>query len=145
MSDDAPDLLDPNGEELSELLTQWDEAKREAASWTAKEVALRKQIFDGLFPAPVPGQGNKVRLPFKMALIGDYRLNYRVDEAGMMATRPLIDPAVFDSVIGFRPSVRDAKFRELDSEVQRPFTGFITVTAGTPGLELKPADKVRWK
>lgn len=144
MSDETL-LIDPNSQELSDLLGQWHEAKEQAGSWDAKEKALRLRIFGGLFPNPIPGARNRVRLPFNMALIGDYRLNYKVDEAGMTASRSIIDPAVFESVISFRPSVRDVAFRELDADTQRPFTVFITVSPGTPGIELKPADKVRWK
>ena len=119
--------------------------KAQVDEWTAKEVALRLQIFGGLFPTPVPGAGNKVRIPYDMALIGTYRLNYRVDEAAMSQSRSLIDPATFESVISFRPNVRDAAFRDLPDDERNLFTPFITVSPGTPGIEIKPASKVRWK
>ncbi len=143
MSDFPP--IDPNSEELSDLLTQWHAAKAEVESANAKEIALRLRIFGGLFPEPLPGQQNKVRLPFNMALIGDYRLNYKVDDAVMQASRPLIDPADFEAVISFKAGVRAAAFRDLPDERRHLFTPFITVSPGTPGIELKPADKVRWK
>lgn len=142
---DEPDVLDPNGEELNNLLTQWHEAKQQADHFNALENSLRRRIFNGLFPNPSPNKTNKVRLPHDMALIGDYRLNYKIDDPAMQASRTLIDPALFDEVITFRPSVRDAAFRELTSEQRQPFTNFITVTPGTPGIELKPATSVRWK
>jgi hypothetical protein len=136
--------IDPNSDELSDLLAKWHEAKQQADQWKTTENMLRLKIFGGLFPNPEPGPKNKVRLPFNMALIGDYRINYTIDQPAMLASRSLIEPATFEEVISWTPKVREAKFRDLDPEVRRPFTTFITAAPGTPGIELKPADKVRW-
>lgn len=144
--------IDPTSQELSDLLSSWDEAKKQLDHWKTRENMLRLQIFGGLFDDPVPGKGNKVRLPYDMALVADYRINYTIDQAAMDASRSvinpdgsrLIEPAVFDSVISFRPSVKDAAFRDLDDDTRRPFTVFITAAPGTPGIEIKPANKVRW-
>lgn len=138
------DLIDPNSTEFSDLLSQWYEAQEQLSAIKAREMMLRKQIFDSQFPDPVPGKGNKVRLPHNMGLIGDYKLNYKIDQPVMLATKASIDPILFDDVISFSPSVRDAKFREMTDEQRRPFTGFITVSPGAPALEIKPADKIRW-
>lgn len=137
--------IDPMSDELSELLNEWHAAKAQANEWAAKETALRLRIFGGLFPTPVPGAGNKVKIPYNMALIGTYRLNYRVDEAAMSQSRSLIEPATFEEVITFKPSVRDGAFRALPDADRNLFVPFVTVSPGTPGIELKPADKVRWK
>ena len=141
MSDDAPVTLTT---EYTDMLTEWFEVQKQLAPLKAREMALRRNLFETAFPSPVPGKGNKARLPHGMGLIGNYTLNYTVDQPAMFATRPDIDPVVFDEVISFSPSVRDAAFRKLADDIRRPFTGFITVKPGSPSLEIKPADKIRW-
>lgn len=141
MSDDLSPTLT---EEYSASLTEWFEVQRLIAPLKAREMALRKHLFETAFPNPVPGAGNKAHLPHGMGLIGTYKLAYTIDQPAMFATRPSIDPVVFEDVISFSPSVRDAAFRKLADDIRRPFTGFITVKPGAPSLEIKPADKIRW-
>lgn len=138
-------MMDPASPEFSLLLEKWHEAEANAAHWKEEENALRIKIFGEAFgDEPKAGKDNKIRLPYDMALIGDYRINYTIDQAALDTSRQLIDPAVFDSVISYRPSVKAAAFRDLDDDTRRPFTNFITAAPGTPGLEIKPASKVRW-
>ncbi len=138
-------MIDPASQEFSDLLAAWHHAEEQANHWKTQENMLRNQIFAGAFgDEPKPGKDNKVRLPYDMALIGDYRINYTIDQAAMEASKSLIDPAVFDEVISYRASVKAAAFRDLDDDTRRPFTVFITAAPGTPGLEIKPANKVRW-
>lgn len=128
---------------INDLLTEWADAKRNADAWTVREKALRNEIFTLAFPTPIPGT-NKVRIDFGMALIGDYRINYQIDKAAMEASRGFIPGEVFDSVINFRPEVRDGAWRKLSDENKKLFGPFITEKPGTPGLEVKPQNKVRW-
>jgi len=141
MSDDLPITLT---QEYTDMLTDWFEVQKQLAPLKAREMALRKQLFENAFPSPVPGANNKARLPHGMGLIGTYKLSYTIDQPAMFATRSDIDPVVFDEVISFTPSVRDSAFRKLADDIRRPFTGFITVKPGAPSLEIKPADKIRW-
>lgn len=140
----SSDILVTMTDAYTNLLNEWFEVQKEIAPLKAREMALRKQLFDTAFPEPVPGAGNKARLPFNMGLVGTYKLSYTIDQPAMFATRPSIAPEVFEEVISFTPGVRDAKFRDLDDDTRRPFTGFITVKPGAPSLEIKPADKIRW-
>lgn len=125
------------------LLDEWYEAKQNAEQWAQKEVALRKQIFAEAFPSPDVGT-NKVKLPHGMALIGTYRMNYRIDQAALEESRSLIPAETLEAVINYRPEIRDGKFRALSDEEQLLFAPFVTITPGTPGLEIKSAKKVRW-
>lgn len=128
---------------LEAKLTAWHEAKTAADHWTARERTLRAEIFQAAFPKPVYGT-NKIKLPHDMALVGDFRINYKIDRAGLEAASPLIPAETLDAVINYRPEVRDGAWRKLTGEERKLFAPFITETPGTPGLEIKPANKVRW-
>ena len=128
---------------LDKLLTQWHEAVQQADHWKIKEMALRKQIFDGMFIDPKVGT-NKIKIAHGMALIGDYRINYKIDKPALEASRGFIPANILDDIISYRPEVRDGAWRKLDDEGKKLFGGVITETPGSPGLELKPQNKVRW-
>ncbi|QJD54376.1 hypothetical protein [Aminobacter phage Erebus] len=129
--------------ELDRLLTEWHAAVQNANHWTAKEMELRKQIFNGMFINPVVGT-NKVKIAHGMALIGDYRMNYKIDKAVMEESRGFIPVHLLEAVISYRPEVKAGGWKKLSDEEKKHFGAFITETPGSPGLELKPANKVRW-
>jgi hypothetical protein len=129
--------------DISPLIDEWYTAKQNAEQWALKEVELRKQIFAEAFPDPDVG-ANKVKLPHGMALVGTYRLNYRIDQAALEESKFLIPPETFEAVVHYRPEIRDGKFRALTDDERLLFTPFLTISAGTPGLEIKSAKKVRW-
>lgn len=129
--------------DLTPLLDQWFEAKQNSEQWALKEVTLRKQIFAEAFPSPDVGS-NKIKLPHGMALVGTYRLNYRIDQAALEESKSLIPAETFESVVGYRPEIRDGRFRALSEEEQLLFAPFVTITPGLPGIEIKSAKKVRW-
>lgn len=128
-----------------ELITEWIEAARQFDYWQRREKELRVQVFGLAFPTPTYGT-NKIKISHGMALIGDYRMNYRID-------RPLLQAAqeeagmrpVLEKVITYRPEVRAAEFRKLDPAELLLVGPMITETPSpSPGLELKPQNKVRW-
>lgn len=133
------------GKLSDDLITEWQEATKLSDYWQQREKELRVQIFNLAFANPEPGT-NKVRISHGMALIGDYRMNYRID-------RPLLEEArkdrndrlVLDRVISYRPEVRPGEFRKLSPEEHKTVGQIITETPSpSPGLELKPQNKVRW-
>lgn len=130
-------------EEFNTKLDAWHNARQQAEYWKNQEAMLRVAIFGEAFPKPEIGT-NKVRIAHDMALIGDHRINYRIDQPGLEATRPEIPAALFDSVISYSPKVKDGAYRKLSPADLAIFAHFITETPGTPGLEIKPASKVRW-
>lgn len=139
MTEENP--LDLNA--LDVLLTDWHEAEKQKNYWVEKERILRQQIFERAFAQPKIGT-NKVRISHGMALIGDYRINYRIDQAALEASRGFIPPETFDAVVNYRPEIRNSAYRKLEPKTQLLFSPFVTETPGTPGLEIKPANKVRW-
>lgn len=127
------------------LVTEWQEAAKQSDYWQQREKELRVQLFKLGFPKPEYGT-NKIRISHGMALIGDYRMNYRID-------RPLLESAssepslrpLLDRVVAYRPEVRPGEFRKLTKPELLQVAAIITETPSpTPGLELKPQNKVRW-
>ena len=133
--------MKPKTVALTELLTEWHEAVAKSEEWATKEKALRVQIFAVAFPEPTIGK-NKIHLPHDMALIGDYRMNYRIDRAGLEAAA--VPSELLESVVNYRPEIRAGAWRELSDQDRLLFADFVTETPGTPGLEIKHKSKVRW-
>jgi len=138
---------------INELLDEWFPIAKQLDDLAMKEKELRNLIFARAFPSPVSGT-NKVKIDHGMALIGDYRINYKIDQPAMEATLselrstpgPHFDAqvALIENLIKYRPEVRTGEFKKLDKEGHKLVGSFITQTPGTPGLEVKPQNKVRW-
>lgn len=128
---------------LETLLTMWDTANTNATLWKEAENSLRKAIFNNAWPSPTRGR-NLLRIGHGMALVGDYKINYRIDQPGLENARDFIPLELFQQIIEYKPSVKAGPYRELAPEQQRLFHEFITETPGLPGLEIKPQAKIRW-
>lgn len=135
--------------DLNSKLNEWHEAEKQLNHWKQRENELRKEIFEASFPTPIRGKKNKTRIDHGMALIGDYRQNYKVDRALLTATMSDVEnngnvlPLIHE-VISFDPRVSESKFEALSDDDKKLLGDLLTVTPGTPGLEIKPANKVRW-
>lgn len=131
--------------DIDAKMAEWHEATNQLAHWKEQENALRLEIFNWAFPTPVKGKGNKTKITHGMALIGDYRLNYKIDrsELDMALKDEAIEPIIRE-IVTFDPKVSGSKFEGLSDNEKKTVAPLITVTPGTPGLELKPANKVRW-
>lgn len=131
---------------INELLDAWYPVAKQLNELTLREKELRNEIFARAFPSPQLGT-NKVKIDHGMALIGDYRMNYRIDQPAMEATLSAAgdnERALIENLIKYRPEVRPGEFKKLDAEALKVVGHFITQTPGTPGLEVKPQNKVRW-
>ena len=130
-------------EAVKVLVNLWTVAETNAEVWKGYENSLRKVLFDTSWPQPERGR-NFARLPDGMALVGTYKINYRIDPAGLSAAREFIPLELFQSVIEYKPSIKATPYRELTPEQHRLFADFVTETPGMPDLEVKPASKIRW-
>ena len=129
---------------LDAMITEWYELAEKLNPLIQRERELRTAIFKQAFPEPNRGT-NKVRISHGMALVGDYRLNYTVDRP--LLQEKLNDPAIapiIHEIINFSPLVREGAFYKLSDEDRSLVADMITEKPGTPGLEIKPANKVRW-
>lgn len=136
----AISIPNPNlPEDLDKDLSEWKKAEQQAKQWADRELELRNKIFARCFPNPVPGtKENKFKLPLGYTLVGDYRLNYKVDRALLNAAmaEPEIRP-IIDEIITFDPRVSGSKFRGLSDNERKMISAMITETPGTPALEIK--------
>lgn len=147
---DAPNPTQPNiapneSPISSELLTAWHNASEQASRFALLEKQLRNEIFTLAFPNPTPGT-NKVRIGHGMALVGDYRMNYKIDRPLLeaMQKEPTIAPIIHE-IVTYRPEIKEGAWKALPQESKLLVAAAITQTPGTPGLEIKPAAKLRWK
>lgn len=134
-------------DQLTTLLDQWDHANKQASHWKTEEMRLRKLLFGTAFPDAKDRGTYKFRLPYEMALIGEFKLNYSVDRAALEETLKIAgdnERAVIDSVISYSPKVKEAAFEKLSVDDQKIFGEFVTIKPGAPALEIKPQSKVRW-
>lgn len=131
---------------ISKQLDEWYEAKKNAEYWVNKEKDLRKGIFGYAFPFPKPAKKNKIKIEHGMALIGDFKQNYKVDQPALADARAAgeIPMATINQVVSWYPKVREAQFEALDDKNKLLFSAFVTIEPGLPGLEVKEASKVRW-
>lgn len=137
---------DPKLDEIERLLNEWYPMKAKLDELKVAEAAIRKQIFDLAFPAPEYGT-NKARISHGMALVATHKANYKIDRPALETTLQSAgdnERAVIDSVISYKPEVRDGAFRALTADDINVVAGFITQTPGLPSLEVKPQNKVRW-
>lgn len=137
MAEDAIAKLEPT-------ITKWFKVKQQLDKLMVEEKNLRLEIFNVAFPAPERGT-NKIKISHGMALVGDYRLNYKVDRALLdnMLSDPEAEPLIRE-VIDFRPGVRAGEWEKMSDNEKKILAPMITETPGTPGLDVKPQNKVRW-
>lgn len=130
--------------DLDKALTDWHEAVQKKNHWETREKELRVAIFNAMFPDPKKGM-NKLKIDHGMALIGDHRLNYKIDKASLDAALQdkELEPIIRE-IVTFDPKVSGSKFENLGDNSKKMVGPLITVTPGTPGLEIKPQNKVRW-
>lgn len=129
-----------------QVITDWKEAAEKAAFWKDREMELRKLIFAGLFPNPVEGSGNKLRIGHGMAMQATYKINRSVNKDMLNEIRASSDniAPLIAKVINFKPELRVGEWKKLDKEDILLLAPAITEKPGSPELELKPAAKIRW-
>lgn len=130
---------------IENLITKWIEADRECAKWSAEEMRLRKELAEALFPNPVEGANNKVRVGHGKAIQMTHKINRRVDKKVLdeLREKPNIAPLIAD-VIKYKPELEIKKFKELSADDVKLLAPAITETPGAPSLELKDENKIRW-
>lgn len=136
--------MSENITEIERLLNEWYAAKKQLDHFKVEEMRLRKEVFDLAFPSPKLGT-NKIKLNHDMALVGEFKLNYRIDKPALLSMRsePNIAP-LLDEVIDYRPEVRGGAFEKLPTPDKNLLSGCITSAAGSPSLEIKSAKNMRW-
>lgn len=128
-----------------DLITAWVEADKQRAKWVAEEMELRKAVFAALFPTPVEGSQNKIRIGHGKAIQADHKINRTISQAEHDALRAMDNVApLVAAVTKYKPELKTKEFKALSDEERNLIAPMITEKPGSPSLELKDENKVRW-
>lgn len=128
---------------ITDMISDWYVLKNQIAELSAKEVALRREIFDQAFPnAPEKGTV-RFDVGYGKELKGVAKLNYTVDRAGLAeAIKGGLDSDVLDKVIKYKPEVSETGLFTIDDpKVKAVLASFITSKPGLPSIEIVDASK----
>lgn len=118
-------------------LSAWYEMSQELKKLRAKEMILRKKIFDGAFPDPKEGTNN-YELADGYMLKGKYELTRNIDPGALDAMKATlrennINP---DALVQYKPSLVTKEFRALTEEQHKLFDQCLIIKPGSPALEI---------
>jgi len=118
-------------------MDEWFTTTKQLEALKARELELRKKIFNYNFTQPTEGV-NSVPLSAGWVLKGEYRINRTVD-APLLANH-LADfrkkKIPVDALIRYKPEVVTAEYRKLDEKQRKEFDAVLKISEGTPGLEI---------
>lgn len=118
-------------------LSAWYEMSQQLKTLRAKEMLLRKKIFDNAFPEPKEGTNN-FELADGYMLKGKYELNRDIDQGALDALKDTlrekgINP---DVLVKYKPSLSIREYRQLTEEEHKLFDQCLIVKPGSPSLEI---------
>ena len=125
-------------EELNEWFLLVPELKR----LKAREMELRKSLFNGAFPFPTEGT-NTFNLEGGYKLKGTYKLERSVDTAAFQALSTEMKEAdiAADGMLRFKASLIASEYKRLTDEQRHLFDQCIIIKPGSPSLEIIPPKK----
>jgi hypothetical protein len=139
---DANTFAEAKKKEFFDLVAEWHKAKASLDAATAEESRIRLLLCDKkFFPDPVEGATNKIVLGFGKALVLDYRINRKLDEAALDAKVMAgeLKPEDVSAAVKYKAEVWDSGWKKLDSETRKKFADIVTETPGKPGLKIDKA------
>lgn len=124
-------------EEKMADLVLWFDLKAQLDKVKAEELEVRNRIAKSNFPAPVEGT-NTTDLPDGWKLKMKYGLNRKLDEPQFLAMREaLIEQGVrTDELVVYKPDLSVSVYRTLTAEQMQFFDQCLTITPGTPSIEI---------
>ena len=126
-------------------LARWYKLKEQLASLKASEMLLRKFIFNSWFKEQEGTQTHDITGGFVCK--GSMDFNYKVDEATFQTLREkFIEEGIQepDKLVRWKPELNKANYNQLTAEQRAFFDQCITITPGSPTLEItqpKPKGK----
>lgn len=130
-------IVNPDEVVTADDLTKWYDLTKQLEVIKEAEITLRNKIFKGLFKDPKEGV-NKVDLSEGWVLKADHKINRRVDEA-LLTTMSAqfreqgINP---DVLVKWKPELAITEFRKLTETEHKLFDQVLTITPGTPQMEI---------
>ena len=127
------------------LISEWVEADKQASFWKAREMELRKELFADLFPAPVEGAGNKIRIGYGKAIQATHKINRTIQKGPHDELRksPNIAPIIAE-ITSYKPELKVKEWKALDKQSLLLVASMVTEKPGAPELEIKDEAKIRW-
>lgn len=128
-----------------DLITRWVEADKQRAKWVTEEMNLRKEVAAALFANPVEGAGNKTRIGHGKAIQMTHKINRTIQQAehDELRKKDNIAPLIA-AVTKYKPELKVREFKALSDEDRNLIAPMITEKPGSPELEMKDENKIRW-
>lgn len=120
------------------LLAAYEEAKRDRERAEVREREARDVLVAHAFPSPKEGTNN-APLPDGSVLKGKFVNYYKVKAGDQLdAALKLLPPAIRSALVKWKPEVSVSTYKALDATQQRVFNEVLTISPGSPQLEIVP-------
>lgn len=130
-----------NPDPYLQLLSEWEEIKREMDALKVKELDKRLLLCAGAFANPKEGT-NTHKLPDGRKVVAKYTTNRKIDEAALQSALTAVREAGcanHDRLVRMKPELAKAEWNTLSDEMKLLFSPAVIATPGTPQLEITPA------
>lgn len=124
------------------MLDEWRRLVVELEGYKARELELRKKLFAGAFPAPIEGT-QRVTLTDGTVLKGVFKLNRKLDMDVLNGLN--LPQRTKDVVVRMKPELDMKMYRTLSDEDRTIFDDCLTITPGTPSLEIEDPETKKKK
>jgi len=118
-------------------LVEWEKLAKDLTKIKAKEILLRKKIFNAVFPNPKEGTNN-YQLPSDYLLKGIYPIARDVDIGAFEALKEqFIEQGISpDKIVAFKPSLAKTEYNKLTAEERNLVDQCLIIKPGTPSLSI---------
>lgn len=130
----------PANQVTMEDMVEWQRLQAELAKVKAKEMLLRRKIYDSMFPSANEGT-NTLPLAQGWVLKGKRVISREIDlpvlQAFAVENGPLHQAGIrADDLVDWKPVLKLAQYRTLTAEQLAVFDQCLTIKDGAPGLEI---------
>lgn len=122
-----------------QMLDEWEDASARLAVLKEKEMDLRLKLFAGAFANPKEGT-NKHKLPDGRELIGQHKVNRKIDEASLpviLEAMRAAGVANTDRLVRYKPELAKSEWNTLSDEMKLIFSPAVIAVPGAPTFEIK--------
>lgn len=122
--------------DIKAIALEWNNLKAQIKSLQDKELALRKFLFAQVFPTPKEGMNRLVKPGLEAS--GKQAIYRKVDKAAFSTMAPTLRKKGLniDVLVEMEPKLVMEEYRKLDERKRKLFESVLTITEGTPTLEI---------
>lgn len=119
-------------------ILQWQESVKQLAAIKAKEMLLRKRIFDGIFVNPIEGT-MRLRISDNQELVAVNKISRSIDEAVLSSLiRPFHEKGIpVDSLLKYKPELVINEYRKLPDDQRKFFDNALVIKPGSPSMKVE--------